>query len=69
MIGRTEEVLISEKVKDGQLIGRTRNFKEIHLSPVGADLCVCHHNPVKIGDLVTVKITGMDRWVLKGEIL
>lgn len=81
MIGRIEEVLVSEKGKDGQFIGRTRNFKEIYISPVGADLCVCPDtlecvcpdgecvcpDPIEVGDLITVKITEMDRWVLKGE--
>ncbi len=59
MLGKTEEILISEKGKDEQLIGRTRNFKEVYINA---------NENIKIGDLVTVKITEMDRWVLKGEV-
>jgi tRNA A37 methylthiotransferase MiaB len=39
-------------------VGRTRNFKEVYID---AD------ENIKIGDIITVKITEMDRWVLKGE--
>ena len=58
MLGKIEEILISEKGKDGQFIGRTRNFKEVHIktSP-----------DINIGDIVKVKITEMNRWILKGE--
>ena len=31
MIGRTEEILISGIGKEGQILGRTRNFKEVWL--------------------------------------
>lgn len=58
MLGRTEEILISARGKDGILTGRTRNFKEVYI-PESAD--------TQIGDLLNVKITEMDRWVLKGE--
>lgn len=58
MIGRTEEILITGTEKDWQLVGRTRNFKEVYID---AD------ENIKIGDIITVKITEMDRWVLKGE--
>lgn len=56
MVGRTEEVLISAREKDEQLVGRTRNFKEVYIADDGK---------IEVGDLVTVKITEMDRWVLK----
>lgn len=56
MIGRTEEILISAREKDEQLVGRTRNFKEVYIADDGK---------IQIGDLVTVRITEMDRWVLK----
>ncbi len=56
MVGRTEEVLISAREKDEQLVGRTRNFKEVYIADDGK---------IQIGDLITVKITEMDRWVLK----
>ncbi|OIP54586.1 hypothetical protein AUK10_00575, partial [Candidatus Gracilibacteria bacterium CG2_30_37_12] len=58
MLGRTEEILITGAEKEGQLVGRTGNFKEVYID---AD------ERIKTGDLVTVKITDMDRWVLKGE--
>lgn len=58
MLGRTEEILISGRGKDDILIGRTRNFKEVHID----------ENPrIQIGDIVSVKIMEIDRWVLKGE--
>ncbi|HBB26886.1 TPA: hypothetical protein DCZ36_00115, partial [Candidatus Gracilibacteria bacterium] len=60
MLGRIEEILISEKGKDGQFIGRTRNFKEVHIKTIP---------DIKIGDMVSVNITEMDRWILRGEIL
>lgn len=58
MLGRTEEILISAKEKDGQLVGRTRNFKEVSIPDDGK---------IQVGDIVPVKITEMDRWVLRGE--
>lgn len=58
MLGRTVEILISSKEKDGQLVGRTRNFKEVYIPDDGK---------IQVGDIVTVKITEMDRWVLRGE--
>ena len=56
MLERTEELLISGREKDGQLMGRTRNFKEVYVEDDGK---------IQIGDLVNVKITKLDRWVLK----
>lgn len=57
MLGRVEQVLISGE-KDEYYFGRTRNFKEVFVKK--SDL----H---KIGDRVMVKITEIDRYVLKGE--
>jgi len=59
MLGREEEVLISSK-KDEYFSGRTRNFKEVFFT---AD------ENTQIWDLVTVKITELDRYVLKGELI
>lgn len=58
MLGRTEEILISAREKDEQLVGRTRNFKEVSIQDDGK---------IQIGDLVRVKITEIERWILKGE--
>ncbi|PJC56656.1 hypothetical protein CO024_01875, partial [Candidatus Gracilibacteria bacterium CG_4_9_14_0_2_um_filter_38_7] len=58
MLGRTEEILVIGQEKEGQLVGRTRNFKEVYID---------HDDKIKIGDLVTVKITEIDRWILKGQ--
>ena len=72
MIGREEEILVSWK-KEGQFFGRTRNFKEVFFRP--------HPNPllweereqeqkeIKIWDIVKVKITDLDKYVLKGELI
>ncbi|MDO4873962.1 MAG: TRAM domain-containing protein [Candidatus Gracilibacteria bacterium] len=60
MIGRTEEVLISGPGKDETLVGRTRNFKEIFIP---------FDEKISVGDIVKVKITELDRWVLKGEVV
>lgn len=58
MLDRTEEILITGIEKEWQLVGRTRNFKEVYID---AD------EKIKVGDIVTVKITEMDRWVLRWE--
>lgn len=60
MLGRTEEILVTGKGKDDTLIGRTRNFKEVYIG---------ENSGIRIGDIIPVKITEMDRWVLKGEII
>lgn len=60
MIGRTEEILISSDAKDDMMVGRTRNFKEVYIQK---------DENIKIGDIVSVKITDLDRWVLRGEII
>ncbi len=58
MVGREEEILISWEWKDETWVGRTRNFKEVFIAK----------NPeIKIWDLVKVRITEGDKWVLKGE--
>ena len=58
LIGREEEVLISGEDGDGNLSGRTRNFKEVYIP----------YDPnIKKGDLVKVKIVDLDGWVLKGR--
>lgn len=57
MIGREEEVMINGE-KDDQFYGRTRNFKEVFFDK---------YEGGKIGDITKVKITEMDRWVLKGK--
>lgn len=59
MLGREEEVLISSK-KDEYFSGRTRNFKEVFFTA---------NENTKIWDLVKVKITELDRYVLKWELL
>ena len=58
MLGRTEEILVIGQEKEWQLVGRTRNFKEVYID---------HDDKIKIWDLVTVKITEIDRWILKGQ--
>lgn len=54
MIGRVEQVLISWE-KDEQFFGRTRNFKEVFFEKVPG---------ISIGQIVQVKITGMQRYIL-----
>ncbi len=58
MVGREEEILISGEGKDDTWVGRTRNFKEVFI-PKDED--------IKVWDLVKVKITESEGWVLKGE--
>jgi tRNA-2-methylthio-N6-dimethylallyladenosine synthase len=55
MIWRTEEILISGE-KDGHFFGRTRNFKEVFFP---------HDIKYAVGDIVDIKITELDRYVLK----
>jgi tRNA-2-methylthio-N6-dimethylallyladenosine synthase len=77
MLGRIEEVLISGE-RDSQYFGRTRNFKEVffnkseNVSPTKGDAQRAEGfnkwwEALKVGDIVKVKITEIDRWVLKGE--
>ena len=60
MIWREEEILISWEGKDETLVGRTRNWKEVHI-PMMSDIV--------IWDLIRVKITQTDWWTLLGEVL
>lgn len=60
MIGRIEPILISGKGKDDTLVGRTRNFKEVYIA---------ENSNIKTGDIINVKITEFDRWILKGEAI
>jgi len=55
MIGRKEEILISGE-KENQFFWRTRNFKEVFFEK---------SFDYKVGDLVNVIITDLDRYVLK----
>ena len=58
MVGREEDILISGEGKNETWVGRTRNFKEVFIPK----------NPeIKIGDIVKVRITEGDKWVLKGN--
>ncbi len=56
MLGRTEEVLVTGVGKEGQMLGRTRNFKEVWFE-----------GKEEIGTLVKVKIGELDGWILKAE--
>ena len=59
MLNRQEEILISWE-KDEQFFWRTRNFKEVFFNKKAEN---------KIGDIVTVKITTLDKFVLIWEQL
>ncbi len=59
MIARTEEILVSGS-RDGFFFGRTRNFKEVFFkAPLDT----------KVGSIVSVKITELDKYVLKWEFI
>jgi len=66
MVGREEEILISGEGKDETWVGRTRNWKEVFIPKLpldkggGGDFA-----SVKVGDLVKVKITESEGWVLQ----
>jgi tRNA-2-methylthio-N6-dimethylallyladenosine synthase len=61
MIGLEEVILVSKiDEEDGAISGRTRNFKEVYLPK---------NEKIQLGDLIPVKITGLDRWILRGEEL
>lgn len=64
MIGREEEILISWEGKDETWTGRTRNWKEVLI-----DKWTMNNEQwtIQVWDLVKVKITESDGWVLKGE--
>lgn len=59
MLWTIEEVLVSGQ-KDEFFFWRTRNFKEIYFE--------ANENEVKIWDLVKVKLTELDRYVIKWEL-
>lgn len=61
MIGREEDILVSGLWKDGEIIGRTRNFKEVSIKNISTSN--------KIGDIVKVKITELNGWGLLGEAI
>jgi tRNA-2-methylthio-N6-dimethylallyladenosine synthase len=59
MIGREEVILVAKiDEEDGTISGRTRNFREVFLPK---------NDTIQLGDLIPVKIIGLDRWVLKGQ--
>lgn len=61
MVGREEVILVSKiDEEDGTISGRTRNFSEVFLP---------QNETIRLGDLIPVKILGIDRWVLRGEAL
>ncbi len=57
MLGRVEEVMITGE-KDESMFGRTRNFKEVFFEKSPDQ---------QVGDRVSVKITELDRYVLRGK--
>lgn len=68
MIGREEEILISGIWKDDTWTGRTRNWKEVLIAKIPLDKGGRSDvTPIKVGDIVRVKITESDGWVLRGE--
>ena len=58
MLGRREEILVSS-VRDGTISGRTRNFREVFAASRG---------DIRVGDIIPVEITEVDRWVLRAEV-
>lgn len=60
MLGREEVILVSHIDEEHNTFsGRTRNFREV-FAP--------RNESIKIGELVSVKITDIDRWVLRGTL-
>ncbi len=61
MIGREEVILISKMdLETGEISGRTRNFKEVFLPK---------KDTISLGDLVPVRITEWDKWILRWVLL
>jgi len=61
ILSREETILVSKiDTEDGTISGRTRNFREVFLPK---------NDSLKIGDLVPIKITEINRWVLQGIYL
>ncbi len=70
MVGQEEEILISWEGKDETWVGRTRNFKEVFILKNPPDRGDARGVvSIKVWDLVKVKITESEGWVLKGEKL
>ena len=69
MIWNTFEVLISWE-KDGKFFGRTRNFKEVFFEkpPLNSPLIGGTWGGYKVWDIVKVKITWVESWILNGEV-
>ncbi|MBS3073668.1 tRNA (N(6)-L-threonylcarbamoyladenosine(37)-C(2))-methylthiotransferase [Candidatus Pacearchaeota archaeon] len=60
-LGKEIEILIDEKNKRGNLIGRNDNYKQI--------LLPLNEKRVKIGDKIKVKIVGVSIGELKGKVI
>lgn len=60
MLDTTFEIMVAWN-KDGSYFGRTRNFKEVFFKD--------ESHTVQVGDLVQVKITDLDRYVLQWELV
>lgn len=60
MLDKTFEIMVAGN-KDGSYFGRTRNFKEVFFKD--------DSHSVQVGDLVQVKITELDRYVLQWELV
>lgn len=58
MIGRTEDILVIWKEKEGLWYGRTRNFKEVYFL----------WDSIIAWSIVPVYIETLDGWVLKGKV-
>ena len=58
MLWKIEEILVLGK-KEGQFFGRTRNFKEVFFVSEN----------IKTWDIVKVKITGLNKYVLEWELV
>ena len=60
MIWRKENILVSWE-KDNYIFWRTRNFKKVFIKKD-------ENKKINIWDKINVKITDLDKWVLKGKI-
>ncbi len=60
MLWREEEILVSGE-KDWYLFWRTRNFKEVYFKNI-------YQKDITIGEIVMVKITALDKFVLQWEL-
>lgn|GEM_PF-3198693 len=61
MIGQEEVIMVSKiNDEDGTISGRTRNFREVFAPK---------NESIRIGELIPVKISDIDRWVLRGNYL